>query len=80
MRESDLSCISGHVVVTGASGRYLNPLQEREKDVTYLRLINLRTHIAATLQIHSVKMIHHNGLINIALSCFCHRCWPLPRY
>ena len=36
MRESDLSGSSGHVVVTGASGRYLNPLGQRreQKDVT----------------------------------------------
>lgn len=32
--EPDLSSRSGHVVVTGAAGRYLNPLRERETDVT----------------------------------------------
>lgn len=41
--ESDLSGDSGHVVVTGTGGRYLNPLKELETTTTKLFLPRLRT-------------------------------------
>lgn len=39
--EPDLSSRSGHVVVTGAAGCYLNPLRERETDVTAMNATSL---------------------------------------
>lgn len=57
MRVPDLSSGAGHVVVTGASGRYLNPLREREMMLwayTHFRLIKL--HVAGALP-YSVS--HH---------------------
>lgn len=41
MRESDLGGGSGHVVVTGAGGRYLNPLRERRKEMLHILTYNI---------------------------------------
>lgn len=49
MREPDLSSSSGHVVVTAASGRNLNPLRERETERCYIHFRPINLHIPGAL-------------------------------
>lgn len=61
-REPDLSRGSRHVVVTGAGGRYLNPLKERQRqaEMLYILIYNAS----------SAHQSHLKGLINMALWFF----------
>lgn len=60
MREPNLSSSSSHVVVTGASGRYFNPLRETETERCYTHLQTDKPAHTSNCPTRNVKTIHHN--------------------